>query len=310
MTYQTTNDFDLTRQDGTYTGATGELVVSDGGTITLPTPTAGEKFGVRALRNDVTLLPNGSIEASTSDRRIDSEGNSVFVSDGTEWYLVSGNEYFGFDIPDSALLLVDAKAIADSFSDGDTVNTWSDQTGNGNDLTAVGGPTFRDSTNDINGNPTVVYDGTNDGHAGPSIAGDVLTVIMVVEPQIDPLGNTETWCSVDDSNFDGQAWTSNDKWEVKAQGAHLGNSDTSPQVHTVVWDAGGSDGLFRQNGVQQSSGDISESVNTFVIGFRASGPDSFGNHAVSLAEVHDTILSTSEIESREQFAADRYGITL
>lgn len=101
MTYQTTNDFDLTRQDGTYTGATGELVVSDGGTITLPTPTAGEKFGVRALRNDVTLLSNGSIEASTSDRRIDSEGNSVFVSDGTEWYLVSGNEYFGFDIPDT-----------------------------------------------------------------------------------------------------------------------------------------------------------------------------------------------------------------
>jgi len=103
MTYQTTNDFDLTRQDGTYTGATGELVVSDGGTITLPAPTAGEKFGVRALRNDVTLLANGSTEGSTSDRRITSEGNSVFVSDGTEWYLVSGNEYFGFDIPDSGL---------------------------------------------------------------------------------------------------------------------------------------------------------------------------------------------------------------
>jgi len=101
MTYQTTNYFDVTRQDGTHTAANEELVVSDGGTITPPTPTAGETFGVRALRNDVTLVPNNSFEGSTNDRRIDAEGNAVFVSDGTEWYLVSGEEHFGFDIPDS-----------------------------------------------------------------------------------------------------------------------------------------------------------------------------------------------------------------
>jgi len=103
MTYQTTNDFTVTRQDGTYTGATNELVVSNGGTVTLPTPTAGEKFGVRALQNDVTIVQNGAIEGSTSDRRVSADGNSVFVSDGSEWYLMSGNEYFGYDIPDSVV---------------------------------------------------------------------------------------------------------------------------------------------------------------------------------------------------------------
>lgn len=178
MTYQTTNDFDLTRQDGTYTGATGELVVSDGGTITLPTPTAGEKFGVRALRNDVTLLSNGSIEASTSDRRIDSEGNSVFVSDGTEWYLVSGNEYFGFDIRDSV------------------VNHWPTDDGSGSTLTdnqgtadgTISGATWVSDSAAVGGH-YLSYDGTDDHVALPpstlsyTTAGDY-TLTAWVNPSI------------------------------------------------------------------------------------------------------------------------------
>jgi len=154
MTYQTTNDFTVTRQDGTYTGATNELVVSNGGTVTLPTPTAGEKFGVRALQNDVTIVQNGAIEGSTSDRRVSADGNSVFVSDGSEWYLVSGNEYFGYDIPD-----------AEPWQD----NRWVMNEGSGSVLNddvgstnaTLNGPAW-ESVSDATGGQTITLDGVDD----------------------------------------------------------------------------------------------------------------------------------------------------
>jgi len=156
MTYQTTNYFDVTRQDGTHTAANEELVVSDGGTITPPTPTTGETFGVRALRNDVTLVPNNSFEGSTNDRRIDAEGNAVFVSDGTEWYLVSGEEHFGFDIPDGQNLYARWDAKEETFSDGATGVSPTDQAST---FDATGGNGVEFTTSGQNGHNAYVFNG-------------------------------------------------------------------------------------------------------------------------------------------------------
>lgn len=176
MTYQTTNDFTVTRQDGTYTGATNELVVSNGGTVTLPTPTAGEKFGIRALQNDVTVVQNGAIEGSTSDRLVSDDGVSVFVSDGSEWYLVSGDEYFEFDIPDSAIAQYDATQESSTggiTSITDQIGTF-DLTGNASVISSG-----------INGKQTFRFDGTDDGMSASSfdLNTEPFAVIAVVQQQ-------------------------------------------------------------------------------------------------------------------------------
>jgi hypothetical protein len=97
----------------------------------------------------------------------------VFVSDGTEWYLVSGEEHFGFDIPDSVVLNVTA-------SDYDSTN---------NEYVANIGPNVPDEA----GNPTkttdtvagtsdvdvVDYDGTDDYSQTTQIStsSDVIAIV-------------------------------------------------------------------------------------------------------------------------------------
>jgi len=75
---------------------------------------------------------------------------------------IDGQQTAGFvDIPDEELLQARYDATELSFSDGEAVSTWGDETGNGNDLTTENDdPTY--VSDGINGNPVVSFDGSND----------------------------------------------------------------------------------------------------------------------------------------------------
>jgi len=88
----------VTRQDGSYTASSGEHVVSNGGTITLPSPVQDGIVMITKVQTTPQL--SGSIDGIT-DPYISGDDSVVFVSDGSAWYSVDRNQISA--IPDSAV---------------------------------------------------------------------------------------------------------------------------------------------------------------------------------------------------------------
>jgi len=88
---------------------------------------------------------------------------SIRLGDGSEISEVrtgAGDVLFSAStIPDSDLYQ-HYQGSSISATDGDSVSTWSDDSGNGHDLTAGTAPTYR--TNVLNGEPAVRFDGVDD----------------------------------------------------------------------------------------------------------------------------------------------------
>lgn len=88
----------VTRQDGSYTASSGEHVVSNGGTITLPSPVQDGVVMITEVQSSPRL--SGSVDGIT-DPYISGDDSVVFVSDGSAWYSVDRNQIYA--IPDSAV---------------------------------------------------------------------------------------------------------------------------------------------------------------------------------------------------------------
>ena len=92
----------VTRQDGSYTASSGEHVVSNGGTITLPSPVQDGVVMITEVQTTPQL--SGSVDGIT-DPYISGDDSVVFVSEGSAWYSVDRNQISA--IPDSVASLVD-----------------------------------------------------------------------------------------------------------------------------------------------------------------------------------------------------------
>jgi len=88
----------VTRQDGSYTANNNDHVVSNGGTITLPSPVQDGIVMITKVETRPELT--GTVDG-ISEPYISGDESAVFVSDGNEWYSVDRNQLGA--IPDSAV---------------------------------------------------------------------------------------------------------------------------------------------------------------------------------------------------------------
>ncbi len=209
-------------------------------------------------------------------------------------------------VPDAGELIARYDAQALSESDGASVSTWPDETGNGNDLTAGGPPTFNESG--INTNPSLSFDGVDDYlNTALSTQNVPNTIASVVS--LDTTGSFYQYL-YDGSNADEQSLqqTNNGEW---AYGAGTrspdGPTDTQPHVFTALYN--GSNSVLRIDGTEVHSGSAgTEALNGFEVGRR---PDGQFYADAQLGEIliypSDKSASFSDIES---YLADKWGITL
>ena len=150
----------------------------------------------------------------------------------------------GDAIPDSGNLHARYDARALSLSDGETVSSWTDVSGNENHLSASGEPTFRDATSSSVGPvPSIDYDGSNDAHIG-TFGSDVTPPYTVFFLGKYNTGSNFTvlWGdeSVPSNGF--RYITENGSWRFGLRGANGptgGTADTNTHIHTTLLDSGG-----------------------------------------------------------------------
>jgi len=82
------NPFDVTyTQSSTYNASYGELVITKGTQVDLPSPSENEAVGVRSFGQTVTITtPSGSIFDLGTSASFDSKRYIILVSDSTDWY--------------------------------------------------------------------------------------------------------------------------------------------------------------------------------------------------------------------------------
>lgn len=100
-----TNPWNIIRDDGTYTASYGDHVISDGGTVTLPSPQQGAAVAVSEIGNSSVTVDGGSAQVeqqSTLNTGNTNEDEVVFVSDGSNWYVASDLDNI-IAIPDSVV---------------------------------------------------------------------------------------------------------------------------------------------------------------------------------------------------------------
>ena len=104
-----------------------------------------------------------------------------------------GNAYAGLPVTTGLVMDLDADTIA-GLSNGDTVSTWVDQSGTGNDATqstADNQPTYVMSNADFAGHATVHFDGTDDWMELPSTAINVGSFTMFAVAKYDNLDSNQ-----------------------------------------------------------------------------------------------------------------------
>lgn len=217
------------------------------------------------------------------------------------------------NIPDSTDLHSRYDATRISLSDESRISKWSDRTGNGYDLSAIGDPTYRTSV--INSNPAVETDGIDDVlEVSYSTISQPLTLFMTIRfPSFSPVNsqiNSES-PSTSDVRF-GASSNSAENWRVFADGQEnrRGGSasiDTN-YVVTLLLDEANTE--LRVNGVSEY--DVRDPGSGGLAGLSVGG--SIDNNEFSPGQFGEILLypqdksnSYSEIES---YLADKWSITI
>jgi hypothetical protein len=203
------------------------------------------------------------------------------------------------DIPDEGDLQARYDASALSASDGETVDPWPDETGNGNDLTG-GTPTYSDSS--INGGPVLDFTGQTEHTVTFSSTLDQPYTIFIVF----------RWSSTNSGGNNQFAWitpTNDVRLQDSGNGGGLmyagstlrsGTIDTNYHIYSLLYD--GTLSEFRKDGTTVASGDVGASIiETF-------NP---GVDAVEFGELLIYPTDKSAIYSDvEQYLSNKWGITL
>jgi hypothetical protein len=297
------------REDGAYSASNEEHIVSDGGTITLPSPTSDGI--VLVSQYDTTRpsveSPSGSIEGRSSVLPT-VDYPLVFVSDGSNWY-VSDARNSSLSIPDSGDLYARFDATALALSDGNSVSTWGDETGNGHDLTAGTAPTYR--TGIINGNPVVRFDGADDflDVAFPDLSQPNTVYMVAQSAESSPSAFDEIHDSADDTNNRHTLAIDDGNWAIYA-GTVVRSStpyDNSSHIFGELFNTTSS--ALRLDGSQIASGDVgSQALSGLTVGSNSS-QGTFA--AIDVGEIVIYPQDKSGIQSDiESYLSDKWGITV
>lgn len=195
-----------------------------------------------------------------------------------------------------------------SLSDGGSISTWTDATGNGHDLTGTAA-TYR--TGQINGKAVGRFDGVDD-HLEVTFAAvsEPFTVAFVGQLQNPNSGSGEV--AVADAGGSTPTFFSNkdDQWDQKVSGSSDidgGADDSNVHVFTVQYDGGGS--YFNVDGSQTASGTSDGAgMDGFGLGARGDGtqPGQW-----DIGEVLFYPMGKKSIEADiESYLGGRWGVTV
>jgi len=212
----------------------------------------------------------------------------------------------GGDIPDSDLLQARYSEKDLSLSDGDPVSTFTDETGNGNDLTGTAA-TFR--ANALNGNPVVRFDGVDDdlNTTFSSTLSQPNYIFMVARQRSAPADNFWIWGANDGFGVRQDLLTSSAPEYQLFAGSFFndGAPDTNAHIFGGVFD--GASSAIRLDGTQTATGDGgADGMPGARIGYH-SGADSYFDIDVGEWLIYDSQPSIPAVAS---YLSDEWGITI
>jgi len=244
----------------------------------------------------------------TSIDGTDITGTTIDGTDVTE-ITVDGQTVFtaGPDIPDTSVLYV----VAENYDAG--TGLWPDQSGEGNDLSAVGDP--QRVTGELNGEDVVRLDG-DDFFDGPgSSSWSVQQPFMTVGVVRNPNSNSSQMLADAQGGSPGSGRITqflrhgDNQTEINAGTALRANNQiTDYQILSCVYD--GSNSIIRQNKTQQTSGNAGSG--DWTEGLRL-GADSNGGLNLDGEIVEYLIIDErdlTKLQSQEDRLDSKYGITL
>ena len=225
----------------------------------------------------------------------------------TDWFSLFDGQILA-DIPDNAV----AQWVADDIEvdDGETVTEWEDRV-NGYDLTNEGSPTFRESEGEMNEEPAVELDGDSDGFVGPNLdESGPWTVILAIQ-QTGNFSDNNHWFDGGQDDVPRLDWDSDGLWEFNPFEDAKFDGSSDEDVTILVGAAEDGDNILREDGSETGSSSDTGVINIeqVYVGF-GSSDRWYSEGFVSWVEIHDTRLSTSEIEERESIIAEKYGVSL
>jgi len=189
------------------------------------------------------------------------EVSEIVLPDGStasEVLAPDGSTVFGNAIPDKSLLheLHDARQLG--LSDGSSVSTWADESGNGFDLSAGGAPTFK--TGVINSEPIVRFDGVDDylDNSYTQLTDPVVWGFVFIDQ--DPT-TTDIAGFLDANTTNGAQFQAGRSDYGIFAGDKLvegGTATSNPRICTIRWD--GSNTVVRLDGTQVISGNPGSSA--------------------------------------------------
>jgi len=212
----------------------------------------------------------------------------------------------GASVPDSADLYAHYDATALTASDGDTISSWADETGNGR---AVSGsdPTYK--TSQINGKPVVRFDGAGDElSVNWGSISQPITVFIVAEFQSVSGSDVERiWGT---ASTPSHLLGNNNGGSYRLFAGSSLSSNATPDTSTHIFGtlSDGSSSIFRLDGAQDASGGAgTNGMDSFRLG---AGVDlNYAN--VDIGEVlvypQDKSAIFGDIEN---YLSDKWGVTI
>jgi len=242
----------------------------------------------------------------TSIDGTDITGATIDGAEVTE-ITVDGNTVFAPGPPDQNDLHARYDATEISLSDGSPVSTWTDQTGNGHDLTAGNAPTYQD--NAINGLPAVAFDGSsNELTTAFSTLSQPNTIFAVFRYESLNSGVFEYFYhGMLNSGENALVVDKNNDFVIRAgSNPRAGSADTNLHISSALYN---STSILRLDGSQNFSGSAgSDGLDGFRVGARESSGE-YGE--VTVGEILIYPQDKSGIFSDvENFLSGKWGISV
>jgi hypothetical protein len=204
-------------------------------------------------------------------------------------------------------------------ADNSTVSTWADVSGNGNNATSSGAPTFQsDSGNLINSNPVISFSGSNTFSSIDIRAGTRpnLTIVAVYKPR--GSGNREGVWGIDDGGWDRfflARWSGNDGLISVGNSSNVTNSGViaTPTLITTVMRYSVSSGtaVYRNGDLAATTTDNASPTSAYANMLIGSGGNGL-NFTGDIAEliVFSQALSSSDLITVNGYLNNKYSLNI
>lgn len=279
---------------------------------------SGENFNINLVK---TMEDQFSDTGTYRTQKLSGDGGLIDLSSGTDWSdfqesitnaeIADGSIKLqtssSLTVPDSSDLHAhyDATELS-GLSDGDTVSTWADQSGNAYDLAATNSPVYKPDV--LNGNAIVRYGGSGDYHqVNFSAISQPTTIYVVVDANafdarsvVESADGTDRQILRSTDSTDGWAFWAGDSFQV--------SGDTStPVILGGVFNS--TDSILRVNGAETAANPGTNGLAGLTLGAQYDGSQNYldGDIAEVLVYPQDKSGIVTDIE---QYLSDKWGISL